>query len=222
MQTTMQELVSFSNSIVLLFSVDILRRNNMVDTVKQEDRELLYSCHMYRQILLQLDLPHHFQSKSCQWVLFQQICIHFNLSNRTSPPSCFIIIPTPSVVAVDPVYISILKKYFQNFKIIWNTRWFIDKTIVVSPFKHWVIDDFKPTRFIIVGNIDAKRILQIKKKRVLIPPHAAFPCSLYQPTQKCAKPELVRWTKFAEKEKKLPYELNFSDLCWKLFYIFIN
>ena len=158
----MQELKGFSNSIVLLFPMDILRRNNMVHNGLQVDRELLYSFHMYRKIHELLNQPHHFQSKSVSFISPKMYL--FNLSNCTSPSSCVIIIPTPSVVAVKPVYYYIVsfKEYFQYFKIICNiticTLYAVDWISY-----HWVIDNFKPARIIIISNIDTKGELQIKK-----------------------------------------------------------
>ena len=64
MQTMTLEIKDFSDSIVLFFPGDILRKNNMDHMLLQQNRELLYSSHMYSHILLLLNQPHHFQSKS--------------------------------------------------------------------------------------------------------------------------------------------------------------
>ena len=81
--------------------------------------------------------------------------INSNLSHSTSPPFYFIIIPSPSVITINPVdnYIVSFKEYFQYFIVVWNIT--VNRPDINWIFYHGVIDNFKKVPIIIVGNIDA-------------------------------------------------------------------
>ena len=56
----------------------------------------------------------------------------------------------------------------------------------------------------------------VKYKEWRLSKHQVCPCSLHQPTLKCAKPELVRWTKIAAKALKQLKILHISSFILQL------